>query len=267
MDDKLKVVITGIGGKMGRAMFSGLVREPDIEVVGGVDPRYPGEDMGTLAGLEPVNIFVSSDLQTVFNEKRPDIMLDFTKPDSAAENVRIALKNKVSCIIGTSGLSKFDLEQIEIDAKENDTPVLVVPNFALGAILMMRFAQETSRFFPHVEVVEMHHDQKLDAPSGTAMKTLEMMAQERKMVHQGAEGEEERIPGSRGGNYAGMRVHSVRLPGLIAHQEVIFGENGQVFMIRHDTLSRESFVPGVLLAIRNVKKLEGVVSGLENIMW
>ena len=145
--------------------------------------------------------------------------------------------------------------------------MFVSPNFALGAVLMMDFAARAAKYFPHVEVIELHHDQKKDAPSGTAIKTLEMMAAEREKVQQGQADEMEKIPGSRGGEYEGMRVHSVRLPGYVAHQEVIFGGKGQTLTIRHDSMSRESFVAGLLLSIRSIQDLTpGLVYGLENIL-
>ncbi|MBC7335577.1 MAG: 4-hydroxy-tetrahydrodipicolinate reductase, partial [Clostridia bacterium] len=143
---------------------------------------------------------------------------------------------------------------------------LLVPNFALGAVLMMHFARMAARYFPQVEIIEMHHEQKLDAPSGTALKTAEMILETRGEPPRAKVQEYERLHGSRGGDYRGIRIHSVRLPGYVAHQEVIFGGNGQILSIRHDSTSRESFIPGVLLAIKEVGRLRGLVYGLENVL-
>lgn len=145
---------------------------------------------------------------------------------------------------------------------------MVAPNFALGAVLMMRFAAEAARFFPHVEIIELHHDQKVDAPSGTALKTAEVLAAVRGDARRGMPAEELKLPGVRGGTYdGGIRIHSVRLPGLVAHQEVIFGGTGQTLTIRHDSTSRESFMPGVLLAVRKVVELKGLVHGLDRLLF
>ncbi|NLW23876.1 MAG: 4-hydroxy-tetrahydrodipicolinate reductase, partial [Clostridia bacterium] len=170
-------------------------------------------------------------------------------------------------LIGVQNMT-IDLNPENFDklAKEENVGLFVAPNFAIGAILMMRFAREAAKYFPHVEIIELHHDQKLDAPSGTAIKTLEEIAKVRQEFRQGHEQEYEKIAGARGGDFQGMRVHSIRLPGLIAHQEVILGGIGQTLSIKHDSLSRECFMPGIMLAIKKVISWKGLVSGLENIL-
>jgi 4-hydroxy-tetrahydrodipicolinate reductase len=267
LKNRTKVIMTGINGKMGKAILSGIIKEPDIEVIGGIDINYQENNAPTIEGIGKLSIPISNNLLHMVTEKKPDIMIDFTTPQAVMGNIRIAVENNVACIVGTTGLTDYDIKEITLLTERFKTPVLIAPNFAIGAVLMMRFAKEASRYFPHVEVIEKHHDQKIDAPSGTAIKTLELMAMERTSTRQGAINEVEKIPSSRGGDFQGMRVHSVRLPGFVAHQEVIFGNQGQILTIRHDSISRESFIPGVLLAIRNIKQLEGVVYGLENIMW
>jgi len=266
MSDTIKVVFSGVCGRMGLAILRGIIDAEGIQVVGAVDRCRLGENIGLLLGGEKRGVVVSDDLDQVLASSGADVMLDFTVPEAVAGNIRLALKNRVASVIGTTGLTEKDLAEISELSAQSGRPVFIVPNFAIGAVLMMRFAQEASRFMPHVEIIELHHDQKLDAPSGTALKTLEMMAEARMAVPQGAPGETEKIPGSRGGNYQGMRVHSVRLPGLVAHQEVLFGGIGQTLSIRHDSISRDSFIPGVLLALRQVHRLTGLVSGLEKVM-
>lgn len=267
MSKKYRVIISGVGGKMGRAILQGIINEPDIEIVGAVDIKLLGKDIGYLTGEDPRKITIRDNLDQVLKETKAQIMIDFTNPQAVMKNIRTALVNRVASVVGTTGLTPHDIEELNTLTERYRTPVFLAPNFALGAVLMMKFAQEASKYFPHVEIIEKHHDQKMDAPSGTAIKTLEMMAEGRKEIHQGAPHEFEKISGSRGGNFQGMRVHSVRLPGLVAHQEVIFGGEGQTLTIRHDSLSRESFVPGVLLAVRNVLQMKGVVYGLEKLLW
>jgi 4-hydroxy-tetrahydrodipicolinate reductase len=267
LSKKYKVIITGVGGKMGRAILNGIINEPDIEIVGAVDIKFVGKDIGFLTGEEMKHVYVSDNLEQVIKDSGAQIMIDFTNPQAVMKNVRTAIASRVACIIGTTGLTPHEIEELKLLTEKFRTPAFLAPNFALGAVLMMRFAKEASKYFPHVEVIEKHHDQKMDAPSGTAIKTLEMIAEERSVMTQGAPHEFEKLSGSRGGNFQGMRVHSLRLPGLVAHQEVIFGGEGQTLTIKHDSLSRDSFVPGVLLAVRNVMKMKGVVYGLEKLLW
>lgn len=267
MAKKHRIVLAGVSGKMGRVILNGLINEPDIEIVGAVDIKLLGKDIGFLTGEDPKHTYIQDNLEQVIKNTKPDIIVDFTNPQAVMKNIRTALSNSVIAIVGTTGLTPHDMEEIGLLSGKYHTPAFLAPNFALGAVLMMRFAKEAGKYFSHVEVIEKHHDQKMDAPSGTAIKTLEMIAEERNVMHQGAPHEFEKISGCRGGNFQGMRVHSVRLPGLVAHQEVIFGGEGQTLTIRHDSLSRESFVPGVLLAIRSVHEMKGVVYGLEKLLW
>ncbi|HEX3015519.1 MAG TPA: 4-hydroxy-tetrahydrodipicolinate reductase, partial [Desulfobacteria bacterium] len=182
------------------------------------------------------------------------------------DNCKLAIKCRVHPVIGTTGLTQAALDEIHELAECAGTSAFVAPNFAIGAILMLRFAQEAARYFPHVEILELHHDQKLDAPSGTALKTAALIDEVRPQLKQGNPNETEKLAGARGADFNGMRIHSVRLPGLIAHQEVIFGGLGQSLTIRHDAYSRETYMPGVILAIKTVSKLKGLVVGLENIL-
>lgn len=263
---EIKVLVNGAAGKMGRAMSAGIAKESDMKIVAAIDFKFTGHDLGTACGIEPLKVMIEEHLEKAISRTKPDVMVDFTNPQAVMKNIRIAVPLKVACVVGTTGLSQNDLQEVGKLADEYSTPVFCASNFALGAVLMMRFAKEAARYFPNVEVIERHHDQKLDAPSGTAISTLEAINDVREVFSQGAANEFEKIPASRGGDYAGMRVHSVRLPGYVATQEVVFGSLGQILTIRHDAMSRECFLPGVLMAIRKISTFSGLVCGLENIL-
>ncbi|MCC6177368.1 MAG: 4-hydroxy-tetrahydrodipicolinate reductase [Chloroflexi bacterium] len=259
-----KVIVTGALGRMGREVIGALIREEDIDLAGGVDPRASEDylDLPGGGGLIPLG----RDLEAIITRVRPDVMVDFTQPEAAMQNVRTALRLKVSPVVGTSGISPANLEEIDRLANEAGVGAFVAPNFAIGANLMLHFARVASKYLGAAEIIEMHHDAKVDAPSGTAMSTARAMRE--------ARGEEFSDPptttfileGARGGVEGGIRVHSVRLPGLVAHQEIIFGGPGQILTIRHDSLSRESFMPGVILAVKEVSKRSGLVYGLDRLM-
>lgn len=258
----MKVAFIGANGKMGRAMIDGVAEEKDIRIVGAVDLDAIGREVVFGSG-----VVIEDDIDAMIDTKDPEIVIDFTSPSVIKSNIMKVLSHKKHVIVGTTGLSTEDLKEIDAEARKVGRVVFVAPNFALGAVLLMDFAARAAKYFPHAEVIELHHDQKKDAPSGTAIKTLEMMAAEREKVRQGQADEIEKIPGSRGGEYEGMRVHSVRLPGYVAHQEVIFGGKGQTLTIRHDSMSRESFVAGLVLSIRSIQDQNpGLVYGLENIL-
>jgi len=261
----IKVLVNGAAGKMGLAMSAGIAAENDMQIVAACDVRNTGRSLGELCGAD-IKAIIENDLQKAIEISEHDVILDLTNPQVVKQNVVTAVKNKVPVVVGTTGLTDDDKAELAVMSLENNAPVFIVPNFAIGAILMMRFAAEAAKYMPDVEIIEMHHNQKLDAPSGTAAMTMELIAQNREPHIQGAVNEKEKIAGSRGGDYEGIKVHSVRLPGFVASQEVIFGGTGQILKIRHDSISRESFVPGVLLAIRRVQSLSGVVCGLDSVM-
>ncbi len=194
-----------------------------------------------------------------------EVAVDFTVPDAVRDNVMWCLQNEVDAVVGTSGLSSNDLGDIERAAGSSGARVLVAPNFALGAVLMMVFAERAARYFGRAEIVERHHDRKLDAPSGTALRTATLMAAERGGMAASVEGTEA-LRGARGVDADGVRIHSLRLPGSVAHQEVLFGGDGETLTIRHDSLDRSSFMPGVLLGLKKVGSLEGLTVGLEHLL-
>ena len=223
----IRVAVAGAAGRMGETVCEAVQGAEDLELVGRADPLLQRSLEEVLPGAE--------------------VVVDFTEPDSALENARACLRAGVHIVIGTTGFDPSPL--IEAAAAERPRAnVLIAPNFAIGAVLMMRFATEAAGHMAKAEIIELHHDRKLDAPSGTAARTAELIA--------AASGQEP------------PAIHSVRLPGLVAHQEVIFGDLGQTLSIRHDSISRESFMPGVLLAVRRVGGLpEPVVIGLESLLF
>jgi 4-hydroxy-tetrahydrodipicolinate reductase len=266
MERQIKILVNGAAGKMGRAMIAGILPEEDLRIVAAVDLKQAGIDIGALCGEKPWGVTIETSLPQALTRTRPDIMLDFTNAQAALKNIRLALELKIATVIGTTGLDPQELAELDKLAKSQQTPVFVAPNFALGAVLMIGFAAEAAAHFPYVEVIERHHNQKLDAPSGTAIATMEAIAKRRPAFAQGALHEFEKIPGSRGADYQGMRVHSIRLPSYVGSQEVVFGGLGQIFTIKHETLSREAFLPGVLLALRKIGGLQGLVYGLESLL-
>lgn len=262
----IRVMVCGAYGKMGREVLKAIHNDAQLSVVGAVDVKSDFVDIGDLIGAGKTGIIVGNDLQTVINETKPQVMVDFTRPEVVMNNLRIAIKNGVCPVVGTTGLSEADLAEIRQSCAQTNVNALIAPNFSIGAILMMKLSQDAAKFFPHVEIIELHHDQKLDAPSGTALYTADLITKVRGSMQQGHPDEVEKIAGARGGDFSGIRMHSIRLPGYVAHQEVIFGGLGQTLTIRHDSISRESFMPGVVLACKHVLTANGLVYGLEEIL-
>lgn len=262
----IRVMVCGAYGKMGKEVLKAVHSDAQLSIVGAVDVKSDFVDVGELIGVGKIGVTVGDDLETVIQETRPQVMVDFTNPEAVMGNIRTAIKNGVCPIVGTTGLSEKDIEEVRELTNKTKVNAIISPNFSVGAILMMKLSQEAARYFPHVEIIELHHDQKLDAPSGTALRTAELIAVKRGVMRQGNPNEFEKLSGARGGDMDGIRLHSVRLPGYVAHQEVIFGGLGQTLVIRHDSISRESFMPGVVLACKKVLTVNGLIYGLENIM-
>lgn len=265
----LRVVVCGAAGRMGNEVIRAVSAEPDMEVVGAVDPAQVGSDAGVVAGQKPLGVPVVDDLATLLAQVKADVMVDFTTPQVAPVNARTAIAYGVRPVIGTTGMSEADQEEIRELCNRQRLGGVIAPNFAIGAVLMMQFAAMAAKFFPTVEIIELHHAGKLDAPSGTALMTAELISRARETPGgEVADPKVEKIPGVRGGEFLkGIRIHSVRLPGLVAHQEVIFGGHGQTLTIRHDSISRSSFMPGVILAIRRVMELDHLVHGLDRLIF
>lgn len=254
----IKVAVCGCLGRMGAGVCETVSASAgDMKLCGLADARAGA---GEAYGLK-----IGSVISRAAFGGAVDVMVDFTHPSCVFENVTTALNEGISCVIGTTGLSEPQLAEIEKLTLQKDLFTLVAPNFAIGAVLMMKFSAIASKFMKRAEIIEMHHDKKADAPSGTSLLTAKMMAAA------GAEapsktGEKILLPGARGGDCGGVNIHSVRLPGYLAHQQVIFGDIGQVLTIRHDSMSRDSFMPGVALAIRESARRKGFYFGLEKIM-
>lgn len=264
---KIRVCVAGAGGKMGQEIVRTIIKQEDMQLVGASDTRQSGTDVGYAIGTSRIGLDMSGPLDTeTLRTSQADILVDFTNPQSVLKNAKLAITEGIVPVIGTTGLDETDIEEIRELVEREKSGAFIAPNFAIGAILMMRFAQETAKYFPNVEIIELHHDQKLDAPSGTALKTAEWISEVRKPMVQGHPNEYEKVQGARGGDVDGIHIHSVRLPGLVAHQEVIFGGLGQTLIVRHDAYTRETYMPGVMLAIRKALGLTSLVIGLENFL-
>ena len=209
----IKVMVNGAHGRMGLTVVGAVLDEPELELVGAVD-ALGADDVGELIGRKALNIPIETDLARALEAHRPDVMVDFTQPAVVFDNVMVALAHKVSPVVGTTGLSDAALEKIRAEAVKQSTPAFIAPNFALGAVLMMKMATEAAKYFPDVEIIELHHDKKLDAPSGTAALTAKMINTVRAEHRQGHPNEVEKIDRVRGGDVGGVRLHSVRLTGL-----------------------------------------------------
>jgi 4-hydroxy-tetrahydrodipicolinate reductase len=265
MTEKIRVAVAGAAGRMGRASIRTVAAQPDMVLVAAVGrTALVGTDAGTAAGMRPLGVAITSDLEAALTA---DVLVDFSPGPAAARHAAAAVPAGISPVIGGTGLSASELTDLAGLCEARGVGAVVAPNFAVGAVLMMEFARQAAPHFPRVEIIELHHDRKRDAPSGTAMKTAAVIAAARGEPPAASVKEEEIVAGARGGRTEGIPVHSVRLPGLVAHQEVIFGGTGQTLTIRHDSISEESFMPGLLLAIRRVRSLPGLVYGLEKLLF
>ncbi|RBW70259.1 4-hydroxy-tetrahydrodipicolinate reductase [Bacillus taeanensis] len=264
--NKINVIIAGPRGKMGREAVHMVKNTEHFHLSAVVDSKNGGKMLSDIDDMPMINVPIYEDMELCFQENKCDVLVDLTTPEVGRKHMEIAFNYGVRPVVGTTGFTDADLEELSKTAEEKKIGAIIAPNFAIGAILMMKFSQMAAKYMPEVEIIEQHHDQKLDAPSGTAVKTAQLIAEVRKANQQGHPQEEETIKGARGGDFEGMRIHSVRLPGLVAHQEVLFGGEGQTLKIRHDSINRTSFMPGVKLAVETVMKLDLLVYGLENII-
>jgi 4-hydroxy-tetrahydrodipicolinate reductase len=224
----IRVAVSGAAGRMGATVCGAVYETADMELVERADPA------------------LGVTLEHALVQCKPDVVVDFTVPDTVFQNTRLCLEHGTHVVVGTTGLSSDEVEQLRADAARSAGNCLIAPNFAIGAVLMMEAAKLIAPHMPDCEIIELHHEAKLDAPSGTAKRTADLI--------------------SEAGGRADPPIHSVRLPGLVASQEVIFGGLGQTLSVRHDSISRESFMPGVLLAVRKVPEVDGLVVGLENVI-
>lgn len=263
---KVKIVVAGPRGRMGKEAVNLVLETENYELVGVLDYKHEGMKLIELEGFTKGDALVYTDIHQCFKEQQPDVLIDLTTPEVGMEHTVTALEYGVRPVVGTTGFSSGDLRKLDALCEQTGRGCIIAPNFAVGAVLMMKFSQMAAKYFNDVEIIELHHAQKLDAPSGTAVKTAEMISTVREAKQQGHQNEKETISGARGANFDGMRIHSVRLPGLIAHQQVMFGSDGQTLSIRHDSYNRASFMSGVKLAVDTVMENDHFVYGLENII-
>jgi 4-hydroxy-tetrahydrodipicolinate reductase len=262
----IRVGVVGVGGRMGTEAARAVAAADGLELVAAVGRSTAGSTLAEVGGLDgSAGELQVADHLDVLREADVDVAVELTGPSSGGQHLRWLLEHDIHAVVGTSGLSDDDLEAARALAAAGEANALWAPNFAIGAVLLGRFAAEAARYLPHVEIVELHHDGKLDAPSGTALRTAELIAEARAETPEAPLGDD-RHPGARGADAHGVRVHSVRLPGLVAHQEVLFGGEGQTLTLRHDSLDRSSFMPGIVLACREVHRLDGFVVGLEHVL-
>lgn len=241
----IKVMVSGAHGRMGQETVKAVQNASQFQLVGTSDRN--------------------DDLAKLIHQHKPDLVVDFSTPESVFKNAEIMIENRVHPVIGTTGLTSDQIATLKKQCDEKKLGGIIAPNFSLGAVLLMKYAADAAKYFSHVEIIELHHDGKADAPSGTAIKAAEMIADNcNNVVTQ--KPQKENITGSRGAQHKNIPIHAVRLPGLMAHLEVIFGSLGETLTFRHDTINRECYMPGVLLACEKVMKLNQLVYGLENIL-
>ena len=252
----IRVGVLGAGGRMGREVCRTIADADDLALAAAIDPQHVDLDVAGVRVVPSLDGLTEAGVQ---------VAVDFTHPTSVLPNVRWCLGMGIHAVVGTTGVTPADLEELRSLADSGDANCFVAPNFALGAVLLMRFATEAARYFDAAEVIELHHDGKADAPSGTALATARAIGAARAgdWSAPDAIGAD---PAARGADVEGVRVHAVRLPGLVAHEEVLFGGPGQVLTIRHDALDRSAFMPGVLLAVRSVAGRPGLTVGLDALL-
>ena len=255
----IKVLVNGALGKMGSTVARTVTEQKDMELVAAVNDHGAGT---VISG----GVVIESDLAAAIAAHKPDVVVDFTRPDVVMGCLRTVLNAGVNAVVGTTGFSQEDLDELKGLAEKNNVGCLICPNFAMGAVLMMKIAAEVAKYFPKAEIIELHHNNKLDAPSGTAIMTADKIDAARKEagVQPDPDKTHESLDGARGASVDGIPIHSVRLPGYIAHQQVLFGGYGELLTIRHDSMDRKSFMPGVVLAVKKVSSRPGLTFGLEN---
>lgn len=251
---------------MGREALMALGSDADFELVAAVVRSSGGATIGDLVPLES-DLPLEEDVLAAIDRSKPDVVLDLSRASATPGVVRASVGNGIPLVSGVTGIPDEVLDTIRSLSESTGAPALVVPNFAIGAVLMMRFAELAARWIPDAEVIELHHEKKLDAPSGTAMLTARRIADARKGAPTAPQTQIVKAEGARGGEVGGVPVHSVRLPGLLAHQEVLFGAPGELLTIRHDAADRSVYMPGVKLCVRRVRELRGLTVGMDALLF
>jgi len=265
---RLRVALAGATGWVGRALVPVIMRDPDLELVAAIARRGARRDIGLVVGVGPLGVLIDDAIGDALAHSRPQALIDFTSPLVVMDHVRAALMSGVAVVVGTSGIGEAQFQEINQLAQEQGVGALVAGNFALTAVLMMKFAETARRYIPDCEVIEYHSANKPDAPSGTALETTA------RLEHIAQSGAPSALPraeapgpaGARGVEMAGAQVHSVRLPGLVSHQEILFGRPGELLTLRHDSFAAESYVAGTLLAVKRVMNFRGLVRGLDALL-
>ena len=274
----IPVLVSGALGRMGSEVVNSVLNSPDCELVAAIDTnkKNNGENISQLLNLKKSDVFVSNDLegslcsisQDYRNEKIKPVLVDFTHPDSVYENTRSAIAYGISPVVGTTGLTPSQINDLAIFTQKANIGCAIIPNFSVGMVLLQQAASVAAKFYDNIELIEMHHNQKADSPSGTCIKTAEMIEEYPKKYNQSLVKETESLKGVRGGlRDSGLNIHSIRLPGLLAHQVVIMGSPGETYTIKHDTIDRKAYMPGVLQAIRKIGKFDSLIYGLEKLIF
>ena len=275
----IPVIVSGALGRMGSEVVKAVESSKDCRLVAAIDSQLDkvGRDVGELLGMDNLGVEISTDFegslcavsQSVrdIGPKGAAVLVDFTSPKSVYEHTRAAIAYGVHPVIGTTGLTTEQITELSDFSQKASISSAIIPNFSVGMVLLQQAAAAAANFYEHVELTELHHNQKLDAPSGTCIKTAELIEEIGKKFNVSNIAEEQSIDGCRGGQRtSGIRIHSVRLPGLVAHQEVLFGSLGETYLLKHDTIDRSAYMPGVLLAIRKVRNMNGLIYGLEKLL-
>ena len=257
----IRVVVNGATGKMGTETVGAITQEPGLKLVGATCRRERGNSLFTPDGNE---VPLSTNLEDLLVQTHPDVMVDFTNANACMEAGSVAAAHSTHLVLGASGLTEEHLKQLDALAYDKNIGIIVAPNFALGAVVLKKLAEQAAPYFDYVDIVESHHEAKIDAPSGFALNLAHSLGAIKQFTRN--QTEKENLPGTRGGEYNGVTIHSIRMPGRTAHHEVLMGAAGQTITLRHDTLGRDCYMPGVVRCIREVVKRPGLVVGLENIL-
>lgn len=279
LNQPIPVLVAGALGRMGSEVIRAVNASKDCELVGAIDNQKDkeGEDIGSLLGLGELDVFISGDYEATLcaasqnvpkdGSSNSAVIVDFTHPNVAYKHTRTAIAYGVHPVIGTTGINADQLDDLSTFAEKASIGAAIIPNFSVGMVLLQQAAASAARFYEFAELTEMHHNKKADAPSGTCIKTAELMEDQRSIFNSPLVDEVEFIQGCRGGvRPSGLRLHSVRLPGLVAHQRVMFGSNGETYELSHNTIDRSAYMPGVLLVIKKIRQINKLIYGLEKIL-
>ena len=274
----IPVLVSGALGRMGREVINSVLTSPDCELVAAIDlnKKNNGINISDILNLKSCDVFVSNDFegtlcsisQNYRNENIKPVLVDFTHPNSVFENTRSAIAYGIYPVVGTTGLTPSQINDLSIFAQKASIGCAIIPNFSVGMVLLQQAASVAAKFYDNIELIEMHHNQKADSPSGTCIKTAEMIEEYPKKFNESLIKESESLKGVRGGfRESGLNIHSVRLPGLLAHQVVIMGSPGETYTIKHDTIDRKAYMPGVIQAIKQIGNYKSLVYGLEKLIF